>query len=146
YDKNMASFEDRTEMLATAIHEFGNKTFDVCTIEETMNIQGKMYDLAKVISSSFPTIEIDFFIGSDTLYKMEDWCRFDDLRKEFVFLVAERVGYPLIDIGLRQISMRTHVDYDISSTKVREEISKNGESLLVYEETLKYIKEKGLYA
>jgi len=61
--------------------------------------------------------KIYLVIGADNLSSLKDWYQFDKLKKKVTFLVASRDN-----IEIPKEFIKLNVDYDVSSTKLREQI------------------------
>lgn len=144
YGKEMASFELRMAMIEASFNDIVNPAFKVLDAEVQCNAEGKMYVLAKYLQETYPDAEMDFLIGSDSLQHLDSWYRIDDLRNEFMLLVAQREGYPEERL-LGGLYYNRGLEYNMSSTMAREQIKTDGCSPLVTVGTQQIIKENKLY-
>jgi nicotinate (nicotinamide) nucleotide adenylyltransferase len=143
YGKDMADFLVRCAMCESAIEEFGNPTFRVKDVEARAQAEGRMYVMAKYLQATYPNAEMDFLIGSDSVQHFKSWYRWEDLRKEFILLVAQRGGSKERLEGA--LYYPDGLDYDMSSTTVREQIALQGFSPLLTRGVQEMIRRRGLY-
>ena len=144
YQKDMADFYTRMDMMESAIKEFGNPTFKAMDVELRANAEGRMYVLAKYLEKTYPDVEMDFLIGSDSVEHIKSWYRYDDLINEFMLLVATRNGYE----GKRLVGAMFYdrpLGFDMSSTTAREHMRTQGFSPSLTLGVTDIIRERGLY-
>jgi nicotinate-nucleotide adenylyltransferase len=142
--KDLASFDDRMDMLNSAIEEFGNPTFKALDSERLANAQGKMYVLAKYLRKTEPNAEMDFLIGSDAAQRIDSWYEADALRNEFMLLVAQRKGYPEVRLQGAMYYSRP-LEYEMSSTTARDQMKTQGISPLLTLGVTEIIRRRNLY-
>ncbi len=108
----------------------------------------KKYTGTYELLNDFKQIDSDiyFLIGSDNLKQMPEWLNFNNLIKDFNFIVVKR---PSDEIDFRYVlDYVSHfkvveMDNEISSTKIREDINKYKDWLIP--EVYDYIKKNKLY-
>jgi len=76
-------------------------------------------------------------IGADNLSSLKSWYKFDTLKEKVTFIVASRDG-----IKIPEEFVTLHVNYDISSTMLREDIDKAKLCKVNSDEIAEYYKEK----
>lgn len=144
----------RYKMVSLAIED--NPYFSISDIETKKNINSYSVDTVREIQS---TIEGKFYfiIGSDTLFQLKTWKRFDELAKNIEFICAMRPQYlstKALEMELKYLSDKyeatVHIIetplYEISSTDLRSRIQ-NGKSVkyLIPQKVIDYIEEANLY-
>jgi len=142
FGKKLESGEHRMKMINLAI----GKNPSIKAIGAELDSEGKSYS-SKTISrfkKEFPH-EFYFVIGTDNLIDMEKWNDFSYLKENVDFILIEREGFEISDIGI-SIKRTLNTNSKISSTQIRENISK-GISVkgLVPEKVEEYIRQEGLY-
>lgn len=75
-------------------------------------------------------------IGADNLSSLHHWYRYEELKEEVVFVIAQRPGYQSSHKFLA-----LDVDYDISSTQLREKLNPNEIPNSIAESVIDYYKE-----
>jgi nicotinate-nucleotide adenylyltransferase len=144
FDKNLASFKDRREMIRLAFER--KKKIRICDFEN--KIHGKNYTIKtiKKLKKIHPNYKFFWVIGSDNLYTIKKWNRYKQLIKEIEFIVLKRKGYKLKRIrGVSMIVLGCFLE-NISSTLIRERIDQSKPlKNLVPLQVEKYIKKKGIY-
>lgn len=154
--KGLIPVKHRLNILKHLSH---NDRVIISDIEAKANRQLKTYETLTKLQILYPDDNFSFVIGADNLEYINTWAQAELLLKNFKIFVLEREGYDVLDIIERcQLlrnyknnitSIKTDIGVGISSTGVRELISKNAsdEQILEFidEETLNYIKENNLY-
>ncbi|WP_138159775.1 nicotinate-nucleotide adenylyltransferase [Peptoniphilus catoniae] len=154
HKKDILDASIRYEMTKIGILE--NKYFTVSDIETKKEDTSYSVDTIKEFESILDG-DLYFIVGSDTLFQLKTWKRFDELAKRVEFIVAVRPEYmstKILDLELSYLrekyESKIHLIetplYEISSTDLRERLS-SGKSVkyLIPDKLIKYIEEKGLY-
>lgn len=153
-ESNVSDAEIRYEMLELAIK--GNKDFRKSSIE--IDRQGKSYtiDTIKQLKRQYNRDEIYFLIGEDSLFQLETWHKFMELKEECNFVVCRRYirNENKIRNKIKYMKDKYNMDIylldtpiiEISSTKIRDLFSQ-GKSIkyLLPEEVESYISENNIY-
>lgn len=146
--------EDRLAMVKLAVED--NEIFEVSDIECRRNNYTYTYDTLKELNEKAqPDEEFFMIIGADTLADVFNWYRSEDVFKMCSFVAMKRPGSDneIYENNLKRARAAGAVvhtaeipQFDISSTKIREAISKN-EDLSEYVPTAvaEYIKANNLY-
>ena len=154
HKSDLLDAEIRYEMTKMAIE--GNENFMVSDIETKRQGVSYTVDTVNQLSEQLDA-ELSFIIGSDTLFQLKTWKRFDELAKQIEFICAIRPEYMATKIlsseliylnqkyGARIKIIKTP-QYMISSTDLRNRI-KYGKSLkyLLPDKLIEYIYERRLY-
>ena len=151
-----AGLEDKLHRLAMArLAVAGEAGMDICT--EEIDRQGVIYtvDTLTILHEKMPDCRFHYLIGADTLCVLHTWRRAEDVIGLCAFLVVMRPGEDEAQVKAAaqrwrekgaEISFLPARMMDISSTQIRERLSKNqplGD--LVPEAVEAYIRENGLY-
>ena len=134
-----APAQDRVAMLRLAIQ--GESRFSVDTLEIERGGISYSIDTVKLFRARDPAAELFFLVGEDNAERLEEWHRFEELKKLVQFVVLSRSEgfqspeYPVVQ---RRI--------EISSTEIRNRVA-NQESItyLVPESVVRYIEKHQLY-
>lgn len=140
----LAPFFHRMEMLKLLKDELPD-----CV--ELLDYEGKTtfkgtYETLSYIKKMYPSDQIYFVLGTDHLATLKTWIRFEDLLKEFGFIVVRRKNYTPDYTLLKSYDSRYEVfayDNDIAATKFRMNHAKHATDLP--DRVLAYIKENDLY-
>ena len=145
------SAEDRFAMVQLAIT--GKEGLSVSRIE--IDREGIIYtaDTLALLKERMPNAKFYYIIGEDTLYDLPNWHTPDAVFKLTDFLVCLRPGSDRDPYGFAaELKKRgaafhflTLAEADISSTRVREELSSNGFSADLHPAVMGYILCAGLY-
>lgn len=153
-ESNVSDAEIRYEMLKLAIK--GNKDFRKSSIE--IDRRGKSYtiDTIKQLKRQYNRDQIYFLIGEDSLFQLETWHKFMELKEECNFVVCRRYirNENKIRNKIKYMEDKYNMDIylldtpiiEISSTKIRNLFSQ-GKSIkyLLPEEVENYISENNIY-
>ena len=106
--------------------------------------QNKKVPIITTVEYLLKTYEkVYLVIGADNLLSLKDWYKFDELRTKVTFIVASRD-----EIEIPEEFIKLNVNYDVSSTVLREEIDKtklckvNSEEIAEYYKKMKEKNEK----
>lgn len=144
----LAPDEDRQKMLELAIE--GHRGLKVCCIEDTLPKPNYTINTLQALQKLFPGEEFHLIVGMDNWLIFDRWRAYDTILNDFHLIVYPRPGYKEETIEALQ-NLTSHVrivdapQYDISSTEIREAISKGEDTKLMNAKVLEYIKEKSLY-
>lgn len=147
------SSEDRLNMVKLACMD--NDAFEVSDLEVKNKKISYTIDSLKILKEKYDNI--NYIIGSDTVFQLKTWKSFEKLPEYTKFIFMKRPGYDLEkDLNMEiqwlkeefgfEIEEVTGPLYDISSHDIREDISK-GRSLkyILPEKVREYISDKRLY-
>ncbi|MDO5041539.1 MAG: nicotinate-nucleotide adenylyltransferase [Peptoniphilus sp.] len=154
HKNDILSADIRFEM--TNIATKSNKYFTVSDIESKKKFVSYSVDTVTELSRIIDG-KLYFIIGSDTLFQLKTWKKFEELAKKVEFVVAMRPSYmstKLLELELNYLSFKYQAKinvveiplYEISSTLIRSRLAL-GESVkyLIPDELIEFIEEKGLY-
>ncbi len=99
------------------------------------------FDTLQSLRAFFPRDNFTLILGTDAAASFNKWKRPDDIKKMAEILVVKRPGAKASEFKEIEIDA-----IDISSTQIREEISKSGSSKNISKSVAAYIKKYGLYA
>ena len=105
----------------------GEKKLKTSTIEFSLPIPSYTIDTLTYLAEKYPDYFFSIIIGSDSLQNIPKWKNGELLLKKYQFLVYERPGFKIENVG-QNINILKAPLLDISSTKIREMI-KNGKSI-----------------
>lgn len=152
--KDLASEEDRKEMVEIAIHS--KPYFSVSTLEYERNGNTYTYDTMKILHEKYPQYQYYFLIGADSLFQLEQWKYAEELLKDTIFLVATRDGasYEKMEKQIQFLKKKYHAQIsllhmptiEISSSDIRKRrAAKKSISYLVPKDVEVFISQKRLY-
>lgn len=154
HKSDLLDAEIRYEMTKMAIED--NENFMISDIETKRQGVSYTVDTVNQLSEELDA-KLSFIIGSDTLFQLKTWKRFDELAKQIEFICAIRPEYmatkilssELIYLNQKfdaRIKIIKTPQYMISSTDLRNRI-KYGKSLkyLLPDKLIEYIYERRLY-
>jgi nicotinate-nucleotide adenylyltransferase len=143
----------RYEMVKLAVEK--NNRFYISDIEIKREGKTYTYDTLIELKKFYYDVEFSFLLGYDTLRDMDTWKRVDEVFKLTSFVVVNRGNLPE-DMNEEINKKKTYYDakisvvsipeIDISSTEIRDRISKGRNvQYLVPEKVNDYILTQGLY-
>ena len=152
----LATSEHRLAMVEQAI--FDNLAFELLDIEIARGGTSYAIDSVRAIREIYPTAELFFIIGADTLQELYMWRDIYELLELCKFATLARPGYELSDARLNKIKLKAPWPerllqnvargrlIDISSSDIRHRVAE-GMSIryLVPQSVEMYIAEHGLY-
>jgi len=114
----------RLDMLMLAIRD--QKNFKASDIEFTMPVPSYTIDTLQKFSSEYPELNFSLMIGSDNALVFDKWKNYNDILNKFSIFVYPRNGYDFnkVENIYPQMKLLNTPYYDISSTQIREAISK----------------------
>jgi nicotinate-nucleotide adenylyltransferase len=145
---NIAS-KHRIEMVKLALKDEPNVTYSLH--EQGYDKMVYTYDSLKMLQQQYPNDRIVFIAGADKLpFK---WFQREALIRDFGFILTNRGDIDCeaeINKSVTLSKYRDNIkifdyDSDVSSTQVREEITKNGSTKLIKPAVMDYIRENGLF-
>jgi len=150
FGKKMLPAEIRMEMIRKVIHDAGS--YKICEYEVNNKSNGIAYETLSEFKNRFRDLPLEFYyiIGADNTQSIEKWVNWENLIKEFKFMIVPRKGYEIADWAKEEphVSIEVQGSSDISSTKVREAIAKGDYKKarrIVYPSVADYIEEHKLY-
>lgn len=154
--ENLASANDRLEMCKRTFFE---EHFTVSDIEISREGKSYTFDTLLKLREIYGGSKLFLVVGSDMLLSFHKWYRYDEILKMATLCAVSRedeesaqklADYAKNVLGLdaskEEIIISKAEPFELSSTEIRDKL-KNGEDVsgLIEENTLSYIKEKGLY-
>jgi nicotinate-nucleotide adenylyltransferase len=114
----------RLEMLVLAIQSQPN--FKASDVEFTMPIPSYTIDTLRLLTSQYPDYQFNLIIGSDNALVFDQWKDHKQLLNEYPILVYPRKEYEFGKVAAiyPQMKLLPTPFYEISSTQIREYISK----------------------
>lgn len=153
---NLAKSEDRLEMCRLTFLE---SIFTVSDIEIKRGGKSYTYDTLVQLKQLYPNDKLFLIVGSDMLLCFDKWYRCDDILSMCTLCVISRENEKSSAILKSYAENTLHLNADkseiiiseiqpleLSSTQIRKNIAE-GRDISVYmeENTIQYLKEKGLY-
>ena len=101
------------------------KDFDKVRVENFEIEQGEATTTFKTVRHFQKVFQVDYvIIGADNLKSINKWYNFEWLNRHITWAVATRRGYPVDTSELRAFKI-IEIDVDISSTEIRNNITKD---------------------
>lgn len=134
FDKELAAFETRTEMLRLLMEELGDTPVPVrvCTVEKDLNAERSYtFDTVTELKKRHPGVEFALIVGSDVKNELSKWHRAEELKKIVSFHFVPRRGYadsPYPEVSSSEIREKIKRGEDVSSLttgKIAESIKRN---------------------
>lgn len=152
--KDLIDIKHRINMIEGIFYE--HKNVVISDLEEKYNKPLKTIESLKLIKEEYPNEEIAFIMGADNLIDIKSWYMYEDMIKEFKFIVFNRDDSNILDFINNDKVLNRYkdkfiiedidIEYGISSTVVRELIKQEKKyNDLLDLNTYKYIKENKLY-
>jgi nicotinate-nucleotide adenylyltransferase len=153
WGKEMAPPQDRLNMIRMSVTDTFSRTpceIKVCGFEIENRLTGHTFDILGKFVAEYPPDEFDlsFLIGMDHANVIHTWGSGENLIKKFKFVVSERKGVKRdesVDWYLKPPHLFIPGATEVSSTMARKEIKEKGETSLVTESVMRYVKKTGLY-
>ena len=145
YEKeNLVDSVHRYNMLKLATEEVEGLEVEDIEIKSKVKLYAK--DAFAMLKEKYFEDEVYFIMGSDNFIKMPAWKDYDNIIKNYRYIVIRRLGFDMITTRSNVIYYEPVQTKDISSTKIREHL-KYGENLSDYlnENVYKYIRNNNLY-
>jgi len=123
----------------------GEPRFEVSRLEENTAPSYSVDTIGKVRAGLRAEDELFFIIGADAFAEIGTWRRWQEVARAVCFLVVSRPGHSYdVPAGVR-FQRLDSVSLDVSSSHIREQLSRGGCPEDVPESVLAYIVEHGLY-
>ncbi len=146
HQKDLIDERLRLEMLKLAIKSF--PSFKASDIEFSMPIPSYSIDTLHKLSKLYPGHEFSLIIGSDNALVFDKWKNFKQLLSEYKVLVYPRKDFDFSEVREKypQMKLLDTPYYDISSTQIRMDISRQKEVLnWIHPDVNRFINEHNLY-
>lgn len=155
YNKqDLVEFKHRYNMLKTICHS--HKNLEVSNIEENNQIKTYAIDIFKIMEEKYKNDNLYFIMGSDNLKNITTWNRYNELVKNYKYIILERQKNDFNQIIEKNTDIKNNLanfkvvlneNYiNISSSVVREKIKNNKDvSKLIPIEIEEYIRKNKLY-
>lgn len=143
FNKQQAPAKDRIKMIRLGVKT--NPKVKINKIELKSEQTNYTLRIIKKLKAKYKH-KFYWIIGSDILYEIKKWHRYNELLNEVEFIVIKRKDYPIKKIaGMKMIEIQTNSN-SIASSGIRKNISQN-KSLkdMVPSSIQNYIEKKGLY-
>ena len=143
-DCSMASDHHRMRMLELAVKQ--SDLLSVSALELELPRPSYTIDTFKELDRRYPECCFVPIVGSDNLSIFHKWRSADEILSRYGLIVYPRPGYPFPDKLPRGVVVVNAPQTDISSTKIRNCISKGWDmNFFLPPGVYKYIKEQDLY-
>lgn len=145
---HQTSYENRLKMLEAAFKNMDRLTIN--TIESKLPKPSYSIHTIRYLEQKYPDAKFYYCMGEDSLTKFHTWKYYDEILEECELLVAKRPGVEHQNVK-QEILDRTHfvehTPLDISSSQIRELVSKGKPvSELVPEKVSRIIEKEQLYS
>lgn len=140
---NFASFYHRKNMLKLV---FKHSIYEISTIENNDDFKGTYWALNNIRETY--NCDVYFVLGADNIDKLDKWINYEELLREYKFIVLKRKGFNPFNILKDKYQKYVDnfnlidIDLDISSSSFRNNPKQTN---LINKEVYKYIKENNLY-
>lgn len=151
--KGLVNEEHRYNMLQIAIKEY--EKLDVSRIELNQEKNLSTLEAFNEIEKEFKKVDKFYIIGADNLYKMIKSKDFEELVKNYNYVIIERNGINIQELFKTNEILKNNknrfkiieniIHSETSSSKVRKGLEDNNIRDLLDSDVLKYIEEKYLY-
>ena len=138
-----ASYHDRVTMTELACA--GDPRFEASRLEENTSPSYSVDTVERVKATLVPADELFFIIGADAFAEISTWRRWRDLALSVTFIVVSRPGSTYVLPPEVQVERLDSVDLPVSSSNIREALSRGGAPAEVPSRVLEYIRSQGLY-
>ena len=145
----LASANDRAHMVSLALQD--ESKIKICTIEFDMPTPSYTIHTIYKLKEEFPSFNFHILCGTDVVNSLPAWYKFEELIQAVKFLVCSReienqfASHSLVQEFPNQFEFIAFEAMDVSSTKIREQLSQAGESSQVTEQVQDYIIAQRLY-
>lgn len=135
---SLADDETRLKLVKAALE--GEDKLVASDYEFKMPRPSYMYDTLTAMRTDYPERQFTLLIGGDNWVKFHHWYRWEDILREFRIIIYPRKGAEIDNNVLPEnVEIVNTQLYDISSTEIREKISRGEDiSLLVPQAVVKY--------
>lgn len=138
---SMAPWEDRVRMVELACA--GEPGFGVSLIERDANPSYSILTIERLLAEGAGPLA--FLIGADAFAEIRTWHRWQDVIRLVEFIVVTRPGSAYNAPPGAAVHELGGLDLPVSSSEVRDRISRGESNLPVPASVLRYIREHGLY-
>jgi nicotinate-nucleotide adenylyltransferase len=145
----LASANDRAHMVSLTLQN--ESKINICTIEFDMPTPSYTIHTIYKLKEEYPSFNFHILCGTDVVHSLPAWYKFKELIQAVKFLVCLReienqfAQHTLVQDYSEQFDFIAFEPLDISSTKIREQLSQAGESSQVTEQVQDYIIAQRLY-
>ena len=145
----LAPANDRANMVSLALMD--EESMKLCTIELDMPKPSYTIHTIQKLKEEYPSFNFHILCGTDVVNSLPAWYKFKELIQEVKFLVCSReienqfASHSLVQEFPNQFEFIPFEAMDVSSTKIREQLSQAGESSQVTEQVQDYIIAQRLY-
>ncbi len=144
--KDLIDAKERLEMLK--IMTQNNKNLSVSDYEMKNNLT-YTYQTLDYFQKMYPNDEIYFICGTDNLKEITTWKNYNYILQKYKIVVIERNQESseeiIKNLPKNHLIITKFTTQNISSTKIREELKRNKNSLNLEEEVKNYIQKRNLY-
>jgi len=141
--QTFAGYADRVRMAEMACA--GEPRFEVSRLEEHTVRSYSIHTIETVRGCVAPGAPVFFLIGADAFSEIETWHRWRDVVRSVTFLVVSRPGHEYRAPEGARVERLESVDLPVSSSSIREALSRGEHPRDVPECVLSYIFEHHLY-
>lgn len=147
----LASDKDREEMLQLAIE--GHAGLSISTIEDDLPRPNYSINTFHALEAGYPDAEFHLIIGADNWLLFEKWRSYEEFLERYHLVVYPRPGYPLDeaeqlrmgDVAIRNVRFVDAPQFDVSSTEIRDCLSRREMPEMLNPRVYDYIISKELY-
>jgi len=145
----LVSANDRAHMVSLAIQN--ENKIKICTIEFNMPTPSYTIHTVQKLKRHFHEHVFFLLCGTDIVHSLPAWYKYQELIQSLKFLVCSReienqfANHSLVQDYPEQFEFIPFEAMDVSSTKIREQLSQSGESSQVTEQVQDYIIAQRLY-
>jgi nicotinate-nucleotide adenylyltransferase len=145
----LASANDRAHMVSLALQNEGK--IKICTIEFDMPTPSYTIHTIFKLKEEYPSFNFHILCGTDVVNSLPAWYKYEELIQAVKFLVCLRAienqfaSHSLVQNYPEQFEFIPFEAMNVSSTKIRQQLSQAGESSQVTEQVLAFILSQGLY-
>ena len=145
----LAPANDRANMVSLALMD--EESMKLCTIELDMPKPSYTIHTIQKLKEEYPSFNFHILCGTDVVNQLSAWYKYEELIQSVTFLVCSRETEQEISSNEwikkfpEQFEFIPFEAIDVSSTKIREQLSQAGESSQVTEQVQDYIIAQRLY-
>lgn len=145
----LASANDRAHMVSLALQN--ESKIKICTIEFDMPRPSYTIHTIYKLKEEFPSFNFHILCGTDVVNALPAWYKFKELIQAVKFLVCSReienqfASHSLVQEFPSQFEFIAFQPLDVSSTKIRQQLSQAREAYQVTEQVFNYIVVQKLY-
>ena len=145
----LAPANDRANMVSLALMD--EESMKLCTIELDMPKPSYTIHTIQKLKEEYPSFNFHILCGTDVVNQLSAWYKYEELIQSVTFLVCSRETDQEISSNEwikkfpEQFEFIPFEAIDVSSTKIREQLSQAGESSQVTEQVQDYIIAQRVY-